>query len=233
MADSIEKTQATLLKHHGGNGFKAQMAILNSYESRHGDEFWAFWDEKMACCYQNGDAVMDMGAGAGQFVRDCAVRYPSSLITGIDAATYMVNDPVKLPSNTQFILDDLNNPQTKFQENSFAMIMANTVIHELSQPVKMLKSVLKWLKPNGRFCLIEGVKQPLSEQLMNRYTTRQIWGDNTSSSELEDVFQYYFEHNQYQEEDLLFLLKNSGFNIIESELIYNGRLARIVVEKPA
>ena len=57
-------------------------------------------------------------------------------------------------------------------------------------------------------------------------------GRHTSSSELEDVFQYYFEHNQYQEDDLLFLLKNSGFNIIESELIYNGRLARIVVEKP-
>jgi len=229
---ALKKTQTKLLKHHGGNGFRAQQAILNSYESRHNDEFWRFWNKQVACHYQVGDGVIDMGAGAGLFVRDCANRYPQSKIIGIDAANYMVNGSIPMPQNAELIIDDLNNPTQNLAENSVAMIMANTVIHELTQPIKMFKTAYKWLKPNGRFCIIEGNRQPLSTALSKRYTPEQLWGENTSTEALEQTFQYHFEHNQYQKEDIEFLLIGSGFKIIKSELTHQQRLIRIVVEKP-
>lgn len=220
MSKELKPVQSQLLKHHGGNGFRAQQAILNSYDNRHDAEFWQFWDSQVACNYKAGDAVLDMGAAAGQFVRDCANKYPSSQVTGIDAANYMMDFAIEQPDNGQLIFDDLNDPQASLNSNSYGMIMANTVIHELQQPVKMLKAAIKWLKPGGRLCLIEGVRQPLSKQLQKRYSQQQIWGDKSSIQELEGIFRFHFEHNQYQAEDLEFLLKECGFTIISSELTH-------------
>lgn len=236
MPSTLIQTQIKLLKHHGGNGYRAQQAMLNSYESRHDKGFWQFWESEMAPAYKIGDAIVDLGAGAGQFVRDCALRYPQSPVFGVDAADYMLKSALRLPDNAQLILDDLSNPKIsldKINQNRCAMIMANTVVHELSQPVKMFKAVYRWLKPGGRFCVIEGIRQPLSAHINKRFTHQQIWSDDTASADLEAAFDYYFEHNQYRPEDVAFLLTECGFSLIKSEQIDDNRLMRIVVEKPS
>ena len=235
ISNNLKQTQTKLLKHHGGNGYRAQQAILNSYENRHDTAFWQFWESDVACAYAIGDAIVDLGAGAGQFVRDCANRYPQSQVFGVDAADYMLKSALRLPNNAQLILDDLSNPQislTEISENSCAMIMANTLVHELAQPIKMFKAVYRWLKPGGRFCVIEGIRQPLSAHINKRFTRQQIWSDKTGPAELETAFDYYFEHNQYLPEDLEFLLTECGFTLIKNEQIADNRLMRIVVEKP-
>jgi ubiquinone/menaquinone biosynthesis C-methylase UbiE len=187
----LRKPKTQLLKHHGGNGYQASLMIANSYDARHDRSFWRFWDESVACHYQVGDGVLDLGAGIGQFVRDCANRYPKSSVYGIDAATYMVNDAVKLPANAQILLDDLNLPQAPIAENSLAMVMANNMVHELTQPIKMFKATYQWLKPGGRFCIIDPIRQPLKQQLDKAYSHTQLWGDETSVEDLENVFEFF------------------------------------------
>ena len=232
----IAKTQAQILKHHGGNGFHARQMITNSYENRHDADFWAFWASTVATHYQAGDGIVDLGAGIGQFVRDCATRYPQSSVFGIEAAPYMLEAPLVLPANAQIIVDDLNQPDVSADApivaNSVAMVMANMVVHELTQPIKMFKAAYHWLKPGGRMCIIDVVRQPLADYLQHRYTDTQVWGDNTSVADLEDAFEHFLEHNRYHPEDIEFMLTLGGFKVIERTQFRNDRFTRIVVEKP-
>ena len=96
---SIQATQASILKHHGGDGEVARERITQNFEQRHDAAFWDFWDKQVATHYQAGDAIVDLGAGIGQFVQACAQRYPDASVIGIEVAPYMLADPLELPRN--------------------------------------------------------------------------------------------------------------------------------------
>lgn len=231
MSTLLEKTQKQLLQHHGGNAFKARQAINNSYENRHDSQFWVFWDDFVASNYLVGDGILDMGCGSGMFVRDCAQRYPQSQVYGIDAAPYMLQTNTQLPTNATLFMDDLHQPQAPIDNDSLAMIMANTVIHELSQPIRLFLAAHKWLKPGGRLCVIEGIRQPLETYLEKRYTQKQIWRLADNTEELAKIFTHYFEHNRYDKEDLIYLGQSAGFKLVLNTWELNSKLISLVFEK--
>ena len=96
LESSIDKTRQQILKHHGGDGEHAREMIMKIFERRHDERFWQFWDDKVAKHYQPGDGILDMGAGTGQFVQACALRYPNSMVYGIEAAPYMQGKRIKI-----------------------------------------------------------------------------------------------------------------------------------------
>jgi SAM-dependent methyltransferase len=227
----MEKTQAQILKHHGGNGSKARDLITQSYERRHDAEFWAFWDEQMASVIAQGDCLLDLGAGVGQFVNDLALRYPQHAVVGIDAADYMLVAQQSLPENSRMLKDDLNAPQSNIEAGNVATVMASMLVHELPQPINMFKAVYEWLKPGGRFCIIDLVRRPLSEYLEHKYPDGQLFKTEVERDEIEDVFQHFLEHNRYHADDIIYMLTGVGFKVIENTPQRDGRFVRIVVEK--
>ena len=226
---SLNKTKEQILKHHGGDGDHARSMITSSYAKRHDESFWLFWNEKIALNHQQGDSIVDLGAGIGQFINDCATRYPDSQIYGIDAADYMVEHTLTLPKNAKIIQDDLHNPTANIENNSVSMVMASMVVHELTQPIKMFKTTHNWLKKGGRFCVIDLVRQPLKEYLEYKYKETSVGADETSIADLENAFEHFLEHNRYHAEDIVYMLQACGFKLIEQEK--TGRFIRIVVEK--
>jgi ubiquinone/menaquinone biosynthesis C-methylase UbiE len=225
----MQKTKAQILKHHGGNAEHARKMITTSYGRRHDEKFWQFWQQKVAKNHQEGDGIVDLGAGIGQFINDCANHYPSSLVYGIDAADYMVQHSLDLPNNAKLIQDDLHNPTVEIKDNSLSMVMANMVVHELTQPIKMFKATYSWLKKGGRFCVIDLVRQPLEEYLAYKYQQTSLAAEQTSVADLEDAFEHFLEHNRYHGEDIIYMLKECGFKLIEQKK--TGRFIRILVEK--
>ena len=228
---SIQATQASILKHHGGDGEVARERITQNFEQRHDAAFWGFWDKQVATHYQAGDAIVDLGAGIGQFVQACAQRYPDASVIGIEVAPYMLADPLELPRNGRIIVDDLNEPSADIAPSSAAMVMANMVVHELTQPVKMFKAAHQWLKVGGRMCVIDVVRRPLRDYLQRRYPDTQMWCDETTRADLEDAFEHFLEHNRYHPEDIVFMLESGGFKLISCEPLRDGVQTRIVVEK--
>ena len=228
---SIQATQESILKHHGGDAQFARERITQNFERRHDEDVWCFWDECVAVNYQSGDVIVDLGAGIGQFIDVCAQRYPQLQVIGIEIAPYMLADPLVLPSNGRIIVDDLNEPRADIAPNSVAMVMANMLVHELTQPVKMFKAVHGWLKTGGRMCVIDVVRQPLQDYLQRRYPDTQMWRDDTTRADLEDAFEHFLEHNRYHPEDIVFMLESGGFKLISCEPLRNGGQTRIVVEK--
>ncbi|WEJ62066.1 class I SAM-dependent methyltransferase [Thiomicrorhabdus lithotrophica] len=229
----MEKTQAQILRHHGGDANHARKMITQSYERRHDIEFWEFWNAQMGVVIAKGDSLLDLGAGIGQFIEDLAIRYPDNTAIGIDAAEYMLAAQVSLPNNARMLKDDLNEPVANIGVGKVATVMANMLVHELPQPVNMFKSVYKWLKPGGRFCIIDLVRQPLEDYLTHKYPNAELWNNEIERDRIEDVFEHFLEHNRYHADDILFMLKSLGFKIIENTPQRDGRFVRIVVEKPA
>ena len=227
----MEKTQAQILRHHGGDGEHARQMITQTYENRHDTAFWEFWNAQMATAIHKDDCLLDLGAGTGQFVNDLALRYSHNLIVGIEAADYMLAAQEPLPENARIIKDDLNAPKANIRAGHVATVMANMLVHELPQPVTMFKAVYQWLKPGGRFCIIDLVRQPLSDYLEHKYPEAGLFTQDVPREELEDVFEHFLEHNRYHADDIIYMLEATGFKVIENTSQRDGRFVRIVVEK--
>lgn len=226
---SLEKTQAQILSHHGGDPEFARKMITQSYDRRHDTAFWEFWNAQMAPVISKGDVLLDLGAGIGQFAEDLAIRYADNKVVGIDAADYMLAAQLSLPENAHLLKDDLNEPQAHLEAGSVAVVMANMLVHELPQPVNLFKAVHRWLKPGGRFCVIDLVRQPLKDYLNHKYPDAGLWQTEIEREQIEDVFQHFLEHNRYHADDLIYMLEAAGFTLIENTP--NGRFVRLVVEK--
>ncbi|QKI88686.1 class I SAM-dependent methyltransferase [Thiomicrorhabdus xiamenensis] len=226
----MEKTQQQILRHHGGDGEHAREMITQSYERRHDCEFWEFWNQQMAGAIQPDDVLLDLGAGIGQFVNDLALRYPQNRAIGIEAAEYMLVAGLKLPENGRLLRGDLLAPQNWVDQGRAAAVMANMLLHELPQPVTLIKAVYHWLKPGGRWCIIDLVRQPLQEYLDYKFPDKRLWDDAVEKEEIEDVFEHFLEHNRYHAEDLIYMLEQAGFELVEQTPM--GRMTRLVVEKP-
>lgn len=229
----MQQTQQQILRHHGGDGEHARQMISQTYAERHDESFWQFWTQSVQPVIQAGDGLMDLGAGTGLFVQDLAQRYPESNVIGIEAAPYMLEALVDLPTNARIELDDLNEPGLVVAENSVAAMMTNLVVHEVIQPVLMFQAAYRWLKPGGRFCVIDLVRQPLQDYLTHRYPQAEISQGQLKRTELEDAFEHFLEHNRYHAADIVYMLEAVGFKLLEQTSLKNGRMVRLLVEKPA
>jgi ubiquinone/menaquinone biosynthesis C-methylase UbiE len=228
----MEKTQQQILRHHGGDGDHAREMISQTYAARHDEAFWQYWQTWCHGCVAPQDVLLDLGAGTGLFVQDLSQLYPQARILGIEAAPYMLNAQVSLPEHAEIIVDDLNAPSSAMAENTVAVAMCNMVVHELMQPILMFKSVFAWLKPGGRFCVIDLIRQPLSQYLSHRYPQADLWQQDGGRETIEEVFEHFFEHNRYHAADLVYMLESVGFQLVDQSLLKNGRMVRLLAEKP-
>lgn len=228
----MQKTQEYILRHHGGDGDRAREMTIKTYADRFDADFWNFWDEFFTPVIKSGDGLMDLGAGVGLFIKDLADKYPESHVLGVDAVPYMLDYCVDLSANARMCADDLNDPQVHVVDGTVAGVMCSLVVHELIQPVLMFQAVYRWLKPGGRFCVIDLVRQPLEDYLNHKYPDSEISKGELNRLDLEDAFEHFLEHNRYHAADLIYMLEALGFKLIDQSEIRNGRMVRLVVEKP-
>ncbi len=223
----LQKTQQQILRHHGGDGNLARERISATYEKRHDEAFWQVWNRYITPRLEPGDTLLDLGAGIGQFVQDLGQKYPQNTIVGIEVAPYMLEGVVDLPDNARMEIIDLNNPPLEaFAPDSVGAVMANMLVHEMLQPVKMIQAVKYWLKPGGRLMVIDLIRQPLQDYLQHRYPRAELCQNTTSQADLEDAFEHFLEHNRYTDQDMKFIWEICGFDLIEESLLPNGRMKR-------
>lgn len=230
---NLAKTQEQILRHHGGDGAWARERITQTYARRHDQDFWQFWQAQMQPVINPQDTLVDLGAGIGQFVQDLALRYPQNPIIGIEVAPYMLEHQLNLADNALIQAVDLNDPQwDALRPESVACIMANMLVHELPQPIKLIQAMMHWLKPGGRICIIDLVRQPLADYLQHKYPQAQLQDPNTSRAALEDAFEHFLEHNRYTLADLTYLFTQAGLVLLETTPLSQGRMTRLVLQKP-
>lgn len=228
MSKTMLKTQEILAKHHRNGAAFAQM-MKDTFASRFNEAFWAFWEGKIASRLSATGTVLDLGTGPGLFLRALVDRYPDITAYGVECAPYMLDAVDALPDNAQIITADLHDPHLPLASGSVDVAVASVVLHEMQQPVKTLIEIQRCLKPGGVFYILDWVRAPLELYLQNSEV--KPFERATSAEALEDLFVHFIEHNRFSREDLEFLLTNTGFDVVESTLLWAGRQARILAMK--
>lgn len=213
MTKKMDETRALLEKHHRDGPAFAQL-MEDSYASRYNDDFWALWREYIATTLSEGSVVVDLGTGPATFPKNLAMKYPGLKIYGVEAADYMIDAIGDLPSNVEIIVADLHEPQLSFEEKSVDVVVASVVVHEMHQPIAMMREVRRILKSGGYFYIYDWVRVPLQQYLA--YTESDPFDESVSIDSLEDLFIHFVEHNRFSVEDLKFMLEGMHFDIVKS-----------------
>lgn len=226
----LHQTQAMLAKHHRDGARFAEM-MKQGFAERFNENFWNEWAYWVEPVYSDTPVVVDLGAGPGMFIKAVAERTPGLRAYGVECAPYMLDAAVELPPNCEMISEDLHDPHLPLADNSVDAVMASVVLHEMSQPLRTLMEMQRVLKPGGRFYILDWVRAPLEIYVRNQTEESRVFDRNTPVEELEDLLIHFIEHNRFSREDLIYMLNHTGFAVLNSSLMKEGRYARIVAEK--
>ncbi|MGM0593846.1 MAG: class I SAM-dependent methyltransferase [Pseudomonadota bacterium] len=230
MSERIKQTQAMLEAHHRDGERFAEM-MKQGFANRFNDEFWADWDHWITPVYGERPLVLDLGAGPGMFLKALAERTPNMRAVGVECAPYMLEAAVELPAGCEIISEDLHDPQLPLEDNTVDAALASVVLHEMKQPLRTLQEMQRCLKPGGRLYILDWVRAPLETYIHAQTEEARVFDRETPVDELDDLFIHFIEHNRFSREDLFYLLNMSGFAVLHSRIMKEGRYAQIVAEK--
>jgi len=228
MSDKLKQTQDMLVKHHRDGAAFAQM-MKDTFEGRFNEDFWAIWEQSIAPALSEMPVVLDLGTGPGMLLKALVVRYPQMRAIGVECADYMLDAADDLAEGCEIITADLHDPHLPLESGSVDAAVASMVLHEMHQPVRALQETARCLKPGGRLYVLDWVRAPLKQYLEE--SELDVFAPDTSLEALEDLFIHFVEHNRFSADDLVFLLENTGFRVLEAASLKDGRQARIIAEK--
>jgi len=116
---------------------------------------------------QSGITVADLGCGQGRLALTLAQAFPKSKFVGIDVDSFSIarakeHLSATNLSNVSFVCCDM----AELDAGTFDLCVNHDCIHDLVNPVGVLETVRKALKPNGRFFSMEPkVKDTLAENI--------------------------------------------------------------------
>ncbi len=219
-----------MLARHHGNGEEFAQLMEESYASRFNEQFWQMWEQQILALLPKEPVVVDLGTGPATFIKHLVAKYPATKAYGIECAPYMLEAVGELPENAKVVEADLQDPRLPFEDSSVDAAIASVVVHEMHQPLRMFRELFRILKPAARFYIYDWVRVPLQSYL--QFMDRNPFDESLSLEALEDLFVHFIEHNRFSLDDLVFMLNNTGFHIIDSALQNQGQHAWLLVEKP-
>lgn len=206
-----DKTRERLDAHHGGEQFHDVM--VRSFASRFGDAFWAFWSEHVTRHHGDAPRYLDLGCGPGLMLRNWRERWPKATLHGVELQPYMLQTAREVAREVDATVHeaDLHTASLSLPDGSLDAILCAVVIHEMSEPLGMLREARRLLAPEGRLMVMDWVRVPLAQYLAR-------WDDDpfaaeASPDERSDRFDHFMEHNKFSRDDLLWLVDRCGFEV--------------------
>jgi FkbM family methyltransferase len=107
---------------------------------------------------QPDEHIADIGAGSGYYAFRMARKAPQGKVYAVDVQPEMLaimDEKINRQGidNVELVLGTETSPQ--LTENSLDLAIMVDVYHELSYPQEMMRNIVRALKPEGRFVLLE------------------------------------------------------------------------------
>lgn len=147
--------------------------------------------------------VLDAGTGTARIPILIAQRRPEWKIIGIDLSENMLKigrqNVERAGVQTQVKLERVNAKQMPHSDARFDLVISNSIIHHLSDPIPFLKEIKRVLKPEGGICLrdlLRPADEVTRDRLVKEYAgdcndhQRQLFRDSLQAAfTLEEVNQ--------------------------------------------
>ena len=183
--------------------------------------------------------ICDLGAGTGNYIVALAKHLPNAQFVHVDFDAKM-NEQAKSKyeksgiQNVQILNQQVQ--QVSFEDDSFDIIICINALYAISPQVDVLKKVHKWLRPDGRFFVIDFgrkqktldwtiylFKESLKRNQLGRYfkalkDSREIIKQNRQTSKGQDSGRYWLHSTA----EFNSTLRESGFTVDEVFPCYRG-----------
>jgi len=223
----MQDTLTLLAQHHcGGQPFVQKMK--DSGNNRFGEEFWRAWDIYILPVLSEPPRIADFCCGPGVLLSRLRERYPKAHLIGVECAPWMLET---LDSTHYEVIDhDLQTPNMPIADNSLDAITNIFCLHEMVQPIRLLQSIHRCLKPGGRCFITDWVRASLDSYVAEEISA-DIFDQKTSEEKLDNIFTHFIEHNRYTQNDIIWLLQSMNFTVLESGALQGGKFWQWIVEK--
>ncbi|MCB9875299.1 MAG: class I SAM-dependent methyltransferase [Planctomycetaceae bacterium] len=121
-------------------------------EMDHSEVNRLFVDDLLACGEISGD-ILDLGTGTALIpielctrVEDCRVMASDMSACMLDLAVYNL---AVSPAEGRIQLDQADAKQLHFEDEQFDIVMSNSIVHHIPEPVSVLREALRVVKPGG------------------------------------------------------------------------------------
>jgi SAM-dependent methyltransferase len=218
----MQDTLTQLAQHHRDSK-KFVQKIKETAEKRFGLEFWKAWDIHIVPVLSEKPKIADFGCGPGMLLEYLRARYSQAELIGVEYAPYMLEELDS--SRYQVIEHDLNKANLPIADNSLDAITSIFCIHEMIQPIRLLQSIHRCLKPGGRCFIIDWERESL-ESYVAEQTTDDLFDKKINDETLGELFTHFMEHNRYTFSDLLWLFEQTGFTVLENRRFQKDRFRR-------
>ncbi len=206
-----------LRAHHGD--FEAfRDVMIETSAGRFGPIWWGVIDQHVQL--PDEAVVVDLGTGPGLLLEQLRGRLPGAELLGVEVQPAMLEAArgVAERCGARLIEADLAGP-LPLGDGLADLVLAVMSFHELPHPPALLEHAARLAKPGGYFVLYDWVKRPLEHYL----------GDGVLD---EGLLQHFREHCLFSADDLEFLVRRAGFEILEVVGRRGGRYAIVVGRKP-
>lgn len=229
--DNAASTREMLARHHRGPEFST--AMETSFPNRFNEAFWSFWQQYIHPVLPARPTLVDFGTGPGLLLREWAQRYPQGQLIGVELMPYMLEKAqhhlADLPE-VQLIQSDLHDPRLPLPAGSVDAAQAVVVLHEMTQPIRLLQATWTLLKPGGRLLVVDWVRAPIA-LYFDEATVNQLFDPATDLDLINDRLTHFYEHNRFSADDLIWLVQQVGFVVVGQELYNQSRFLRLALEK--
>jgi ubiquinone/menaquinone biosynthesis C-methylase UbiE len=126
--------------------------------------------------------VLDVGTGTARIPILMCQQQLQYLITGTDLAQSMLiigqRNIEEAKLNQRIRLERVDSKRMPYPDLEFDMLISNSLVHHLPDPLSFLMEVKRLLKPGGAI-LIRDLIRPENDQIVNQLVTK-LGGDNNS-----------------------------------------------------
>jgi SAM-dependent methyltransferase len=124
----------------------------------------------------DGDTVLDVACGPGNFTRAFAEEVPDGLVVGLDASRPMLARAVEETdaANVEYVRGDASD--LPFRDATFDAVCCFAALYLIEDPYGALDEIVRVLKPGGRVALLASVNRGVLPAAVSNAAVRTMAG---------------------------------------------------------